>query len=58
MFYVLNFTNHEFKSCNTTNEAKNWLQAHEDIDEDYIEIINGFIEGVRISAKDFLDKNY
>ena len=56
MFYILNFANHSFISCDTANEVKDWLQGHIGIDTnaECVEIINGFVDDTRLTVGDFL----
>ena len=58
MFYVLNFANHQFVSCNTIAQVVVTIAGilGTGLDKDDIEIINGFSDDSRLSVDEFFTK--
>ena len=58
MFYILNFANHQFVSCNTIAQVVVTVSGilGTGIEKDDIEIINGFADDSRLSVDEFLAK--
>ena len=56
MFYVLDFTDHSFKSFHTTEEVTNFIKEYKDAkkDESNIEIINAYPLDIRLSVEEFI----
>ena len=55
MYYVLNYSNHFFVSCDTEEEAREAIHKMitDGTCEENIEIVEAFSEGTRFLAKDF-----
>lgn len=59
MFYVLNFHDHSFASCDTVQEVASTLKqlrTERGTDYDGIEIIDVCDPDIRLSVSDFVDK--
>ena len=58
MFYVLNFANHQFVSCDTISKTVATIGGFlwAGINKDDIEIINGFADDSRLSVEELLNK--
>lgn len=55
MFYILNFSDHSFMSCHTSEKVTEQVDKllSSGVHEDEIEIINCWIDGVRLTVNDF-----
>ncbi len=56
MFYILNFSTHHFSSCKNMGQALVFISCmlSAGFEKDDIEIINGCIDGSRMTVDEFL----
>lgn len=55
MFYVLNFTNHQFYSCNTAEKVNEKIKdlISAGVKEYEIEVVNAYADEIRMSANEW-----
>lgn len=61
MFYLLDFKDHSFVSCNTEHDVADELDKRirvYGVGAEEIEIVNGFLDGARLTVGEFYEGAY